>query len=267
MIQLPEEIKFIEEEKNRLVFSVEPLYPGYGVTLGNAMRRVLLSSIDGAAITTVKIRNVNHEFSSIPGVLEDVIEIVMNIKKIRLKLFSDQPVTMMLKVSGAKEITAKQIKASSEVEIVNPEQHIATITDSKVELDMEITAEKGIGYVPVEQRQKEKISVGTIAVDAIFSPVKNVNTLIESVIILNKQGENLVLNVGYSHPVKIIAPKGITFKVEKTLITVEGIDPIKTPKEVLDALRGKVVILDPESSEIAKKLEIKERGVFGARFR
>lgn len=181
MISLPEKIKLAEEKNNTGVFELSPLHPGYGVTVGNALRRVLLSSIEGAAITTVKIKDVSHEFSSIKGVLEDVIEIIMNIKKIRLKHFGEGPITLLLKANGEKEVTAQDIKADSAIEIVNKKQHIATLTDKKSSLEIEMVAEKGIGYVPVEQRQKEKISVGTLAVDAIYSPVINVNFTIENI--------------------------------------------------------------------------------------
>lgn len=181
MIQLPEKLSVLSEEENKMTFELSPLYPGYGVTVGNALRRVLLSSIGGSAITTVKIKGVSHEFSSIEGVLENVIEIIMNIKKIRLRSYSDEPVTMELKVSGEKEAKAKDIKAPSGVEIINKDQLIATLTDKKAELEIEVTVERGIGYVPIEQRQKEKISVGTIAIDALFSPVINANFTVENI--------------------------------------------------------------------------------------
>ena len=181
MIQLPEKLSVLSEKDNKITLELSPLYPGYGVTVGNALRRVLLSSIEGAAITTVKIKGINHEFANIEGVLENVIEIVMNIKKIRLKLFGDEPATLELKVSGEKEVKAKDLKTHQNVEIVTKDQLIATLTDKKAELEMELTVERGIGYVPIEQRQKEKISVGTIAVDALFSPVKNANFVVDNI--------------------------------------------------------------------------------------
>ncbi len=181
MIQLPEKLSVLKEEGHKMILEFSPLYPGYGVTIGNALRRVLLSSIEGAAITSVKIKGVSHEFSTIEGVLENVIEIVMNVKKIRLKLFGDEPAVLELKVSGEKEVKAKDIKTHQNVEIVAKDQLIATLTSKKAELEMELTVEKGIGYVPIEQRQKEKISVGTIAIDALFSPIKNVNFTIENI--------------------------------------------------------------------------------------
>lgn len=180
-IQLPEKLLVVSEKENKMILELSPLYPGYGVTIGNTLRRVLLSSIGGAAITAVKIKGVNHEFSSMESVLENIIEIIMNIKKIRLKSFSEEPVTMHLKISGEREVQAKDIKTGSDVEIINKDQLIATLTDKKAELEMELIAEKGIGYVPIEQRQKEKISVGTIAIDALFSPIKNANFTVENI--------------------------------------------------------------------------------------
>lgn len=183
MIQLPEQVKIVSKEakNNKVVFEIGPLMPGYGATIANPLRRVLLSSLEGAAITSVKIKGVDHEFSSIPGVLEDVIEIILNIKKIRCKLYSDGPVKLTLSVKGDREVTANDIKTTSDVEVINIDQYIATITDKKTEFSMELDVEKGIGYVPVEQRQKEKLAIGAIAVDAIFTPVKLVNFKVEDI--------------------------------------------------------------------------------------
>ena len=181
MLQIPEQIKVLSKDGSRATFEISPLMPGYGATIANPLRRVLLSSLEGAAITSVKIKGVNHEFSSISGVLEDVIEVILNIKKIRLNLHGDGPVKVTLNVKGERAVTAGDIKLSSDVELINEDQHIATITDKKTELSMELEIEKGVGYVPVEQRQKEKLAIGVIAVDAIFSPVKLVNFNIENV--------------------------------------------------------------------------------------
>jgi len=181
MIQLPEQVRTVSKADNKAVFEIGPVMPGYGATIANPLRRVLLSSLEGSAITSVKIKGVDHEFSSMPGVLEDVIEIILNIKKIRCKLHGDGPVKLTLNVKGEREITAKDIQTTSDIEVINLDQHIATITDKKTEFSMEIDVEKGIGYVPVEQRQKEKLAIGVIAVDAIFTPVKLVNFKIEDV--------------------------------------------------------------------------------------
>lgn len=180
-MQLPEKIKVVSKEDNKVTFEISPLMPGYGATIANPLRRVLLSSLSGAAVVSVKIKGVEHEFSTIPGVLEDVIEIILNVKKLRFKLYSDEPIKLSLQVSGDKEITGEDIKLSSDVELINSEQHIATLTDKKASLDMEIEVEKGIGYVPIEKRRKEKLPIGVIAVDAIFSPVKLVNFSVENI--------------------------------------------------------------------------------------
>ena len=193
MIQLPSEPKIISKTSDRTVFEISPLYPGYGMTIGNTLRRVLISSLDGAAVTSVKIRGVDHEFSAIEGVLEDVIEIILNLKKIRCRVFKDEPVTLVLHAKGEGKVTADNIEATADVEIVNKDQHIATITNKKTELEMELTVERGVGYVPAEQRQKEKLGVGKIAIDGIFTPVRNVNFTIENIRVGQRTDYNKVL--------------------------------------------------------------------------
>ncbi len=193
MIQLPTEPKVVSRENNRAVFEISPLYPGYGMTVGNTLRRVLLSSLEGASITSVKIKGVDHEFSTIPGVLEDVVDIILNLKNVRFKLFKEEPVTLDLIAKGIGDITSGNIKATADVEVVNPNQHIATITDKKTEFEAEITVEKGVGYVPVEHRQKEKLSIGKIAIDGIFTPVKSVNFKVENIRVGQRTDYNKVL--------------------------------------------------------------------------
>lgn len=193
MIQLPSEPKVVSKEDNKAVFEISPLYPGYGMTVGNSLRRVLISSLEGAAITAVKIRGVDHEFSAMPGVLEDTIEIILNLKKIRFKFFGSEPITLTLNFKGAGEIKAGDIKTTADVEVVNPDQHILTVTDKKAAVEMELTVEKGVGYIPVEQRQKEKLTVGQIAIDGIFTPIKNVNFEIENIRVGQRTDYNRVL--------------------------------------------------------------------------
>lgn len=175
------EPKIIKYEKNRAVFEISPLYAGYGVTIGNSLRRVLLSSMEGAAAVKIKIDGVPHEFTTVPGVLEDVVDIILNLKKIRFKLSGIDSATVTLNAKGEKEIRAGDLKTPTGVEVVNPDQIVAIITDKKAELNMEIEVERGIGYAPVEQRQKEKLSVGEIAIDAIFNPVKKVSFRVENI--------------------------------------------------------------------------------------
>lgn len=175
------EPKIVQYEKNRVVFEISPLYAGYGVTLGNSLRRVLLSSMEGAAAVKIKIDGVPHEFTTVNGVLEDVVDIILNLKKIRFKLSGVDSAIVTLNAKGEKEIRAGDLKAPTGVEVVNPDQIVATITDKKAELNMEIEVDKGLGYMPVEQRQKEKLSVGEIAIDAIFNPVKKVSFRVENI--------------------------------------------------------------------------------------
>lgn len=178
-ISLPE-LKTVHEDGNRTTFAIEPLYSGYGMTLGNSLRRVILSSLSGAAVTAVKIDTVAHEFSTIDGVKEDVVAIILNLKKLRFRVYSDEPQYLMLNKSGKGAVKASDIKTTSDVEIVNPEQLIATLDTDKIKLGMEIRVEKGRGYVPVEHRESEKLEVGMIAVDAMYSPVHRVRYSVES---------------------------------------------------------------------------------------
>ena len=172
--------KLVREEENLGVFEIENLYAGYGITLGNALRRVLLSSLPGAAVTQVKIKGVDHEFSTIPSIIEDVVEILLNIKKLRLRLHTDEPQTIMLKAKGETKASGKNIEAHTSVEVMNPELHIATLTSKKADLEIEMRVERGLGYEPVELRKKEKLSIGAIALDAFFSPVKKVSFVSEN---------------------------------------------------------------------------------------
>jgi len=181
-IILPKKPKIIKKSDNRSVFEIDGCYPGYGMTLGNAFRRVILSSLPGAAITTVKIKGASHEFSTLPNILEDVIHIILNLKQIGFKINSDEalPIRIGLKASGEKKVTAKDIKTSSEIEVINKNVHIATLTNKNAKLEMEIEVDKGLGYITSEQRKKEKLEIGTIGVDSIFSPIKKVNYEVEN---------------------------------------------------------------------------------------
>ena len=160
-------------------FVVEPLERGYGTTLGNSLRRVLLSSLPGTAVTTVKIAGVQHEFSTIPGVKEDVPEIVLNLKSLIARLHSDGPKTVYIEASGECEVTAGDIKADAEVEILNPELHIATLGPD-ASLSMELTISHGRGYVPAEKNKPAQVVAGVIPIDSIYTPVLKVNYTVEN---------------------------------------------------------------------------------------
>ncbi|MDO8466921.1 MAG: DNA-directed RNA polymerase subunit alpha [bacterium] len=173
-------IKKVSETDKEGVFEIEGLYSGYGLTLGNALRRVLLSSLPGAAITQVKIKGASHEFSTVEGVKEDMVEVALNLKKVRFRIHTDEPQVLILKIKGEKVVTASDIKTNSQVDLISSDVHIATLTSKDAELDMEITVEKGLGYLPVESRKSDKLPIGVIAIDALFSPVVQVNFSVEN---------------------------------------------------------------------------------------
>lgn len=188
MIPLPLPPKVIQKNKNQAIFEIHGLYPGYGVTIGNALRRVLLSSLEGVAVTEVKIKGVLHEFSTIPGVLEDAIIILLNLKNLRFKIHEGNLQKVELKIKGEKKIKGSDFKMFPQIELANPDLHLATITDKKTELNIEITIEKGIGYEPKDHRKIKKgtgslqarAETGAIILDAIFTPIKNVNFQVEN---------------------------------------------------------------------------------------
>jgi DNA-directed RNA polymerase subunit alpha len=167
------QIEPVEEVGTYAKYEAGPLQAGYGVTLGNALRRVLLSSLEGAAVTSIQIRDVYQEFSTIPGVKEDVTQIVLNVKKLRLKSFATHPVQLRLIKSGAGGVTAADVAESADVEIVNPEQVLMTIDTDDVTVEMDLTVERGVGYLGADRA--EALPIGVIAVDAIFTPVRKVN--------------------------------------------------------------------------------------------
>ena len=180
MIELesPTQIEPVEEVGTYAKYEAGPLQSGYGVTLGNALRRVLLSSLEGAAVTSIQIRDVYQEFSTIPGVKEDVTQIVLNVKKLRLKSFATHPVQLRLIKSGAGPVTAADITESADVEIINPDLVLMTIDSDDVTIEVDLTVERGVGYLSAER--SESLPIGVISVDAIFTPVRKVNYWIES---------------------------------------------------------------------------------------
>jgi len=175
-ITLPSKPRVVSEEKNSGVYEIDNLYPGYGHTLGNSLRRIILSSLPGAAITSVKIDGVPHEFDTIEGVKEDVLGILLNLKKVHFDLATDEPQMVTLSASG--DITAKDLTLPGQVSVVNPKQHIAST--GKTKLVLELTLEKGLGYIPKEALMKEKVDIGVIALDATFTPIRRVNYEMEN---------------------------------------------------------------------------------------
>ncbi len=179
-ITAPQQPQYTPLGVNHGKLEIGGCYPGYGATLGNALRRVLLSSLPGAAARSVKLKGVSHEFSTIPGVMEDVVQIILNMKQVRFRSHSDEAVTVTLKSKGEGVVTAAAIKCPSSVEVVNPDQVIATLTDKKAEFEMDIVIDRGLGYIPVEAREEEEREIGEIAIDAIYTPIKRVNYEVEN---------------------------------------------------------------------------------------
>jgi DNA-directed RNA polymerase subunit alpha len=178
-IALPSKPRVVSESERSGTYEIDGLYPGYGFTLGNSLRRIILSSLPGVAVTHVKIPGIPHEFSTIEGVKEDVVTILLNIRKIRFKLNSDEPQTVRFDIKGPHQVTAADLKLPGQVEVLNPEQVICDIT-GKVNVEMELRIERGLGYIPKEAHQKERVEIGTIALDAVFSPIRRVNYEVEN---------------------------------------------------------------------------------------
>jgi len=172
------QVRKLEATANYGKFDIEPLEPGFGTTLGNTLRRVLLSSLWGAAVTSIQIDGVAHEFTAIPHVKEDVTEVILNLKKLCLKSFTEDPITLLLDVKGPAEVRASHIQATSDVEIVNPDLYICTLA-AKGHLRMELNVERGKGYVPAERNKREGQPIGVIPIDAIFTPVEKANFTVE----------------------------------------------------------------------------------------
>ncbi len=178
-IHLPSQPKVVLEKDNTGVYQIDGLYPGYGHTLGNSLRRIILSSIPGAAITSVKIEGVPHEFSTIEGVKEDVITLLLNLRQIRFQIISDEPQTVTLSMKGPKKVTADDITVPGQIKVLNPDIYIAEIT-SKKDIDIEMTVERGLGYVPKENVQKDRVEIGSIVLDAVFTPIRRATYEVEN---------------------------------------------------------------------------------------
>ncbi len=189
-IILPSKPAIVSEKDFTGVYEIEGLYPGYGHTLGNSLRRIILSSLPGAAITSIKIDGASHEFSTLEGVREDVIGLILNLKKVRFQVTGDEAQTVTLNVKGPKEVTAGDITTPGNIEVKNPELYIGNITDKNTTLSIEMTIEKGLGYVSKETLQKEKVDIGTIALDAIFTPIRRVSYEVDHMRVGNRTDYN-----------------------------------------------------------------------------
>jgi len=228
-IIMPSQPRIVSEEGNKGVFEIDGLYPGYGHTLGNSLRRIILSSLPGASITSLKIDGVTHEFQSMDGIKEDVIVMILNLKRTRFKMLSDEPQTVSLSVKGPKEVTAGDIKTGGQVEVLNPELHIASVT-GKVNLNIEMHIEKGLGFIAKEVFQKEKVDVGTIALDSVFTPIRRVSYEVENMRVGDKTNHNR-LRISIETDGTLSAREALTRSIEIMINQLKAIVDFKEPEE------------------------------------
>jgi DNA-directed RNA polymerase subunit alpha len=243
-IIMPSKPRVVLEEGNKGVFEIDGLYPGYGHTLGNSLRRIILSSLPGASVTSIKIDGISHEFSTMEGIKEDVIIMILNIKKLRFKMLSDEPQTVTLSVKGPKKVTAEDVKLTWQVEILNSDQYIAEVT-GKVNLDIEIKIEKGLGFISKEVMQKDKVDIGTIAVDAIFTPIRRVSYEVENMRVGDKTDHNR-LRISIETDGTLTAREALTRSIEIM---------INQLKAIVDFKEEEVVV---EKKEVKKEVKEKE---------
>ena len=247
-IIMPSKPRVILEEGNKGIFEIDGLYPGYGHTLGNSLRRIILSSLPGASVVSVKIDGVSHEFATMEGVKEDVIAIILNLKKTQFKMISDEPQVVSLSIKGPKVVTASDISTGGQVEILNPELYIAEVT-GKINFNIEMRLEKGLGFVPKEILQKEKVEIGTIAVDAIFTPVRRVSYEVENMRVGDKTNHNRL---------RIIIETDGTLSPREALSNSIEI-MINQLKAIIDYIEPeKEIVLEEKVSKKEDKTEIKE---------
>lgn len=251
---------------------IEPCFPGYGLTLGNALRRTILSSLPGGAVTAVKIKGVKHEFSSLENVPEDVLEIILNLKTLRFKVYSEESVVLKLASSGKGKVTAADIEKSLDAEVVNTDAVIANLTDENAGIEMELTVAKGIGYVPVEEQERGKGEIGSINVDSIFTPVINVGLSVDATRVGQKTDyDKLVLDIetdGTISPMDAVKKAAeilanqFSWVMEGGIREIEEIDieaPIILPEAIAEE-KAEEILEDAPLGEQAKE-EIEEEMV------
>lgn len=244
-IILPSKPRIVEENGNKGVFEIDGLYPGYGHTLGNSLRRIILSSLPGASVTSIKIDGVTHEFQTMDGIKEDVIVMILNLKRVNFKMASDEPQTVTISVKGPKEVTATDIQSGGQVEILNPDLHIASIT-GKINLNIEMKIEKGLGFIPKEVMQKDKVDIGTIAVDAIFTPVRRVSYEVENMRVGDKTNHNR-LRISIETDGTMTPREALSQSIATMIHQLKAIIDFKDPAE--DVVEKKVVKKTETESE------------------
>jgi DNA-directed RNA polymerase subunit alpha len=233
-ITAPHQPQYTELGSNHGKLEIGGCYPGYGATLGNALRRILLSSLPGAAARSVKLKGVSHEFSTIPGVMEDIVQIILNMKQVRFRSHADEAIRVTVKAKGEGVVTASAIKCPSSIEVVNPDQIIATLTDKKAEFEMDITVDRGLGYIPVEAREEEEREIGEIAIDAIYTPIKRVNYEVENMRVGKRTDyDKITLEIvtdGTVSPVEAFNQAVAILVAQFSVLTVAGVEAEISPE-------------------------------------
>jgi DNA-directed RNA polymerase subunit alpha len=250
-IILPSKPRVVSEENDKGIYEIDGLYPGYGHTLGNSLRRIILSSLPGAAVTSIKIEGVSHEFSVLDGVKEDVIVIILNLKKVRFKMHSDEPQTVNISIKGPKSVTASDIKTGGQVEILNPDLHIVEVT-GKVNLNIEMKIEKGLGFVAKEVIQKDKVEIGTIAVDAIFTPIRRISYDVENMRVGDKTNHNR-LRISIETNGTLTPREALTRSIEIMIHQLKAIVDFKEPEE--EVKMEKKIKAEDRAEEVGKSKE------------
>jgi len=251
-IILPSKPRIVSENETTGIYEIDGLYPGYGHTLGNSLRRIILSSLPGAAITSVKIDGVSHEFSTMNGVKQDVIAILLNLKKVRLQMLVDEPQIITLSVKGIKSVTASDIKVPGQVEILNPDQPIADVTDKQASLEIEMKIEKGLGYIPREVLQEGKVEVGAIALDAAFSPIKRVSYEVENMRVGDRTDYNR-LRISIQTDGTLSAKEALERSIEIMISQLKAIIGFKEEESVIEEAE---VLSEDVSEEAPKSKEV-----------
>ncbi len=249
-IILPSKPKAVLEDGNKGVFEIDGLVPGYGYTLGNSLRRIILSSLPGAAITAVKIDGVSHEFATIDGVKEDVITMLLNLKNVRFQLVGDEPAKISFSVKGPKVVTAADINAKGAVSVSNPDQYICEIT-GKATLNIELTIERGLGFVPRDAHHKQKADIGTIFLDAIFSPIRRVSYDVEEMRVGDKTNFNrlrLTIETDGTLSPRVALETSVNTMIEQ-LAAIVSVDSGKIIAEVQAAIAIKTPHVEAATAE------------------
>lgn len=267
-IVLPSKPKIVSETETGGVYEIDGLYPGYGHTLGNSLRRIILSSLSGSAIVEVKIDGVSHEFSTLPGLREDIITLLLNLRKVRIKMHTEEPQTLTLSIKGPKEVTAGDIKAPGQVEILNPDLVIANLVDKNSSLNMEIKVERGLGYISKENLQKDKVDIGTIALDASFTPIRRVNYEVENMRVGDRTDFNR-LRISIETDGTVTPHDALSQSIEIMINQLKAVigfkeEEIESEKEIeeVEEKKEKRVHLDPELLKTRiETLELSQRTI------